>query len=319
MQEGFAEHPQEGPRMAIVDVHAHIYPNRIAQHAVESVRDFYGAGGMFCANGTGSALLESAKAAVGPGVLPGDRPLALEEAAAQDDAIAGAPAAGAPGAPGAGGVTHFVVHSVATKARHVKTINSFIAQECAAHAEFVGFAAMHQDYADPEAEINRAIDLGLCGIKVHPDTQRVNADDPRLMVVYEIAQAKGLPVIIHAGDYRYDFSHPRRIRNVVRAFPDLRVDAAHFGGWSLFDLGADVLRYENCYVDTSSSFEFVGLRHAAELIALFGSKRVLFGSDFPMWNPQRELAMLRELGYSEEVFQDITWHNAERFLGRTIS
>ena len=33
--------------------------------------------------------------------------------------------------------------------------------------------AMHQDYPNPEAEIERAIGLGLRGMKLHPDTQKV--------------------------------------------------------------------------------------------------------------------------------------------------
>ena len=160
--------------------------------------------------------------------------------------------------------------------------------------------------------------LGLRGIKLHPDTQAVNADDPRLMAIYEIAQAKHLPVVIHSGDYRYDYSHPRRIAHVLHAFPELVVDAAHFGGWSIYDIGADFLRSERCFVDTSSSIAFVGKRHFRELINLYGVERVLFGSDFPMWNPEDEIRQVSELGLSQHDFELLTWHNAETFLGTTI-
>ena len=62
--------------------------------------------------------------------------------------------------------------------------DSFIAEQCRQHPEFIGFMAMHQDYPEPEKEIERAIGLGLKGMKLHPDTQHVNMDDPRLMNVY---------------------------------------------------------------------------------------------------------------------------------------
>lgn len=265
--------------MAIVDVHAHIYPDKISQRAVDSVRDFYGLEEMHSAEGTSTSLLDAQHT--------------LD-------------------------ITHFVVHSVAVKPKNVASINEFIAGECKKHPQLIGFAAMHQDCEDPEAEINNAIELGLHGIKIHPDTQRVNADDPRLMNVYEIAQAKKLPIILHAGDYRYGFSRPERIANVLRAFPDLVVNAAHFGGWSIFDIGYDVLRNENCFVDSCSSFELTGVRHGRELINLFGADRVLFGSDFPMWDPAKELGMLRSMGWSQEEFEKLTWHNAENFLGFKI-
>ena len=186
--------------MAVIDAHAHIYPDKIAAAAVDAVGDFYEVN-MF-GDGTAAGLL-SAK----------DR----------------------------SPITHFLVHSVATSVHAVTAINNAIAQACQAHTEFIGFAAMHQDFEDPATELQRAVDLGLHGVKLHPDTQKVNMDDPRLMEVYAICEEMGLPVVIHTGDYRYDFSHPRRLVNILKAFPDLVVDAAHFGYWPCFDVGYDIL------------------------------------------------------------------------------
>ena len=152
--------------MPIVDAHVHIYPSKIAQRAVESVRGFYSLGAVEGVEGTVESLLS------------------------HEDSL----------------ITHRIVYSVAIKPSNVASINDFIAEECATHPNLFGFMAMHQDFEDPEAEIERAMGLGLRGIKLHPDTQAVNADDPRLMAIYEIAQAKHLPVVIHSGDYRYDYS-----------------------------------------------------------------------------------------------------------------
>ena len=265
--------------MSFIDAHAHIYPDKIAEKAVESVKQFYLVEQMYAQIGTVENLLSYAQ------TTP---------------------------------ITHFIAHSVAVKPKNVASINNFIAECVANHPEIIGFMAMHQDLEDPEAEINRAMELGLCGIKLHPDTQQVNADDPRLMNVYEIAQTKHLPVIIHTGDYRYNYSHPERIARVLHAFPDLVVNAAHFGGWSIYDVGADVLSSERCFVDTSSALEYIGLRHARELINMYGSERVMFGSDHPMWSPESECKLISQMGLDEQTFANITWHNAEKFLGRKI-
>ena len=160
--------------------------------------------------------------------------------------------------------------------------------------------------------------MGLCGIKLHPDTQAVNMDDPRLMRVYEIAEARGQPHTIHCGDYRYDYSHPRRLKRILHEFPNLVVDAAHFGGWSIQDYALEFLEDESCFLDMSSSMRFLGPRRTRELVYLYGTDRILFGSDFPMWEPAAELEAFTSLGFSASELEAMCWHNAERFVGRDI-
>ena len=264
--------------MTVVDCHCHIYPAKIAQRAVEGVGAFYGIA-MDVPDGTPKALLA---------------------------ACANSP------------ITHHIVHSVATRADQVATINDFIAQTCAEQSNMIGFMTLHQDMEDPAAEIARAQALGLVGIKLHPDTQRVNMDDPRLMRIYEIVEGR-LPVILHCGDYRYDYSHPRRLKNVLRTFPDLVVDAAHFGGWSVYDLAVEYLEDEQCFLDMSSAQALLGPRRTAELVRIYGPERILFGSDFPMWDPVTEYEMFTALPFSDAEFAQMLHGNAERFLGEKIT
>ena len=215
-------------------------------------------------------------------------------------------------------ITHFIVHSVATNAKSVETINDFIASEGKKHSEFIGFMAMHQDYENVEKEVERAISLGLKGMKIHPDTQKVNLDDPRLMEVYEIIAGR-LPIIIHMGDYRHDYSHPRRLKRALDAFPALVVDAAHFGGWTLQEIALDILGEERCFLDASSSMAFLGQRRTKELCRLFGTDRLMFGSDFPMWNPTSEYEIFTGIDFTDDELENMLWHNAERFVGESIT
>lgn len=263
--------------MPVIDAHSHIYPAKIASKASDAVGDFY--------HVNMAAPVASAEALLA--------------------ACEGTP------------ITHHLVHSVATTPGQVETINTFIADQCVAHPEFIGFATMHQDYVDMEGEIERAIELGLKGVKIHPDTQKVDMDDPRLMRLYEIIEGR-LPIVIHTGDYRYDYSHPRRLKKILRAFPNLVVDAAHFGGWSVFDYALEYLEDERCYVDTSSALEFLGPRRTVELVRAYGVERVMFGSDFPMWSPATEYNMLAAMPFTPEEFEKITWKNAMRFIGEEV-
>ena len=79
------------------------------------------------------------------------------------------------------------------------------------------------------------ISLGLKGVKLHPDFQNFEADSPCAMSIFELCAEAGLPVLVHTGDYRFDYSNPNRIANVLRAFPKLKFVGAHFGGWSVWD------------------------------------------------------------------------------------
>lgn len=262
--------------MTVVDAHVHVYPEKIALRAAESVGDFYQY----------------------PMFKEGSIPAML---AAVEGSL----------------ITHHIIYSVATKPSNVESINDFIAAECKKHPNFVGFMAMHQDYPNPEDEIERAIGLGLRGMKLHPDTQKVNMDDDRLMRIYELIEGR-MPLVMHCGDYRTDFSHPRRMKRILHEFPNLVVDAAHFGGWSVFDLAVEYLENENCFLDMSSSQKFLGRRRTRELCEIYGADRILFGSDFPMWDPSEEFEMFESLDFPKADFEKMTWHNAERFIGMDI-
>ena len=259
--------------MKIVDVHCHVYPEKIAAKAVENVGEFY--------------HVEM------PGQGTVEELLSLQQQA---------------------GISTSVIHSVALRPQNVQSINDFIAEQMHEHPSFIGFATMHQEFADMEAEVERCIGLGLRGLKIHPDSQGVNADDARLMHLYEIIEGR-LPLILHTGDYRWDYSHPRRIRDILHAFPKLVLNAAHFGGWSLYDLAVEYLENENCFMDISSASVYLGPRRTTELIHIYGPERILFGSDYPMWNPIEEVERFKLNDLTEDERNMICWQNAERFVG----
>ena len=74
------------------------------------------------------------------------------------------------------------------------------------------------------------------------------------------------------------------------------------------------LEDENCFLDMSSSMRYLGPRRTRELCEIYGADRMMFGSDFPMWNPGSELEKFRALGFSEAEYEKMCWHNAERWL-----
>ncbi len=260
--------------MRIIDAHAHIFPEKIADRACGAISDFYGGVPMDC-RGTAETLLAAGQTI---------------------------------------GVEQYVVFSTATKPEQVESINSFIIDQCAKHPEFIGLGTMHQAYADFACELDRIQGAGLPGIKLHPDFQKVQIDDRRLFPIFDILSSLGMFLLTHAGDARYDYSHPARIARVAKEFPRLRIIAAHFGGWSQWDAAMQYLDLPNVYFDTSSTLPFDGRNMARRMLDTMDPARFFFGTDFPMWNHEEELARLAGLGLPEAILENILGNNFIAFL-----
>ncbi len=213
------------------------------------------------------------------------------------------------------GVNVSLIHSVATTSEQVESINNFIISQVNEHkGSFVGFCTLHPDYANPGKEIDRILAAGLKGIKLHSDFQKFNIDDERVFPIYEAAEGR-LPILFHMGDKRYEYSKPRRLYNIIQKFPKLQIIGAHFSGYSEWDDAAEILRGTGIWVDTSSSLEFISPEKARHLIDVYGSDRVMFASDYPMWSPADELKKLARIPMTDDERERILYKNAASLLG----
>lgn len=212
------------------------------------------------------------------------------------------------------GVEKYIVHSTATVAHQVEAINNYIISEVNLHKEFVGFGTIHPDYEDFENELKRIKSLGLRGIKLHPDFQKFQVDTPGMDDVYEVIAELKMPVLVHAGDYRYDFSGPKRILHVLEKHPPLIVVAAHFGGYTEWDNAMEYLVGQRVWFDTSSTLWKLPVEKADEMIKAHGFEKFLFGSDYPMWDHEDELKRFLRLSLSPEEREAILYKNAEKLL-----
>ena len=255
----------------IMDAHCHVYPAAIAHKAVGGTDAFYGVTSVY--DGMVETLLDKEIAA---------------------------------------GVDHFIIQSVATTPKQVNSINEFIARTVAAgEGRFTGLGTLHPDSEDQAADVAHVLELGLKGIKLHPDIQRFQVDDPRCLKIYDLCQQHHLPVLLHTGDDRYDNSNPNRLLPVLEAYPDLTFIGAHLAGYSIWEEACDKLSHaSNLVVDCSSSFFRLSVEKAEELIRRWGADRVLFGTDYPMWAADKELATLLSMDFTDEEFRKILWDNA---------
>lgn len=261
--------------MEIIDSHAHIYPEKIAQKATEAIGEFYSIE-MEMPAGTADQLIKDCERA---------------------------------------GITRCVVHSVATTAHQVRSINEFIKREITEHPEFIGFMTLHQDMTEEEvfSEVEWAIQNGFKGIKLHPDFQKFNIDDQSVEKFYRAAGNR-LPILFHVGDDRYEYSRPERLANVAKKFPEVNFIAAHFGGYRCWESSVVLKDLKNVYFDTCSSLFYLSVEQAKERIDLFGAERFFFATDFPMWDAQGELKRFNQIPLTEREREMIFSENIKKLL-----
>ncbi len=217
------------------------------------------------------------------------------------------------------GVRRYLVCSTATRPDQVEHINTFIHDQCQLHPEFFGFATLHPGYADIEKELDRALALGLHGVKLHPDFQRFDIDAPEALPMYRAIADRRLPILFHTGDDRTSFSAPHRLRSIADRFPDLVCIAAHFGGYRAWPESVEYLSpCKNVYFDTSSSLPFLPREQAETMLRGFGAQRFLFGSDFPMWDHSEELQRFLALRLSEVERERIFHGTFEEIFHLTV-
>ena len=211
------------------------------------------------------------------------------------------------------GVEKFVILPVAMRPSRTRHINDFILDEVAKEDRFYGYGTIHAGMENLCEEVEYIMEKGLRGLKMHPDSQVFAIDDPRLFPVYDMIGDK-LPILFHMGDHRFDYSHPARLRKVLDLFPKLKVIAAHFGGYSMYDTAAELLYDKDCFFDVSSSLMFMEEGVAEKYINHYGAERFVYGSDFPMWDPVREMERFMALKLTDSQKEQIAHITAEGIL-----
>lgn len=260
----------------VIDAHAHIFPDKIAEKATDGISQFYD-------------LPMSHQGSMGELLASGDK----------------------------AGLDGYLVCSTATHPAQTEAINSFIGAVCTQYPQCVGFAALHPESETLEQEFEAILKHPFKGIKLHPDFQSFNMDDPMVYPMYDMIQSSGLPILMHMGDPRRCFSTPARMAKVLEDFPQLRVIAAHLGGYRRWEEAAELLKpSDRLRLDTSSCLGFMPAENAAHFIRKHGAENCFFGVDFPMWDHMEELERFFALGLTDSENRGILAENFIQWIRR---
>jgi hypothetical protein len=208
--------------------------------------------------------------------------------------------------------------------------NEEVAEKAAANSDIlIPFASIDPAKGKAGArEARRLIrDFGIRGFKFHPSQQGFFPNDRSAYVLYEaIAEAK-LPALFHTGQtgvgsgmrggagIRLKYSNPMFIDDVAVDFPDMPIILAH-PSFPWQEEALSVAQHKpNVYIDLSGwspkYFPPILVRYANSLL----KHKVLFGSDWPLIQPDRWLRDFETLDIKPEVRPLILKDNAVKLLG----
>jgi uncharacterized protein len=185
--------------------------------------------------------------------------------------------------------------------------NEWLAGELRNRPRLRGFGTI--DFAAPDlpSQVRRAKDLGLVGLKLHPNAQEFDLLGPKPFEVYAAAQDEGLFCTFHSGVHAQRLLDHAVLKfdEVAHHFPRLRFSMEHMGGYHFFTDALAVLfnRYPPPWVKNTRCNVFAGLasiftthqnrmwhltpEQILEIVLQTSATQCLFGLDFP-YNLERE-------------------------------
>jgi predicted TIM-barrel fold metal-dependent hydrolase len=177
-------------------------------------------------------------------------------------------------------------------------------------------------------ELERVHGLGARGIKLQPITQAFMMNDPEYYPIWDACQQLGMPLIIHMGTtaigagapggrglkLKYAMPVPA-LDDLAADFPKLTIVAAHFAWpWHL-DMLAVARHKGNVYIDLSGwAPKYIPAEVIKDMNSVMPQKFV-FGTDFPLMNPDRWLKEFAEIELKDGVREKVMYENACRILG----
>lgn len=229
-----------------------------------------------------------------------------------------------------------------------RDVNDELADLIAAHpTRFAALATLPMQAPEAAAaELERVMAIGFSGAMIYSNVAGGNLDQPNLRVVFDTAAELGAPVYIHPTfpltastvdayaliptlGFMFDTT-TAAIRLVLDGLyerhPKFRLVLAHAG--SLLPQLAGRIDYEAerhsggrgaLHVDPSQQLRLIytdsvcvwppALRSTIELV---GTERLMFGSDYPFWDPVRTFQTIEAAALPKETLPAIFETNARR-------
>src|SRR4051794_28637883 len=192
---------------------------------------------------------------------------------------------------------------------------------------FVGFGCVDPNRADALDRLAPLPPLRPRGLKLDPPPQAVDPGDDRFTPFFDAAAELGLILLTHAGTsglgagepggqgLRIDLARPILLDRIAARHPAMPVVLAHVGWpWHL-EAVAMALHKSNVFLDISGwKYRYLPEEVRREIPRRLRGQ-FLFGTDYPMFDPEACLSELDALGLPDAVAGAVLRDNATALLG----
>ncbi len=196
-------------------------------------------------------------------------------------------------------------------ARMMMGYNEWILQTVTNVPEIVPFVAIDPwvlSHFELDNHLSLVTECGAKGAKIHPVAQRIDFRHEGSLGVVRLAASHGLPLVIHSGKAKgsIPFGEITSLMKVAKT-PDLRLIIAHLGGATWKQAPAMAEDYPKVLFDISELIAWLGAPNAptpselVDIIRQIGPERVMFGSDFPWYDPSEMLQVVKNLPHLSDL------------------
>ena len=211
------------------------------------------------------------------------------------------------------GYTGWMNCPVVTRPGQFKSLNTWASEHN--HWPGLSLGGIHPEDTDHAGIIHQIRDLGLHGLKMHPEYQEFGVLEKRVEDIWCACEEESMPVIIHgADDVGFEppyHSKPADFAELSRRHPGLVIIVAHLGGWNQWDAVEHDLVGSNVYMDTSFAYSCMKDKSQfARIVRAHGSQRILYGTDSPWQDLKTSIREIQSQGFSQEELSDIFWNTA---------
>lgn len=215
------------------------------------------------------------------------------------------------------GIGYSVSLPMVNNPENARSLNLWAAREN--HDEIIMFGSVHPQEEKPEETLKYIAELGMKGIKVHPEYQNFYFGDPAYDRIWSACEEYDLIVLTHTGfDIMFPPPYhctPSDIAVVKERHPDLKLVAAHGGGMRLYDEVEKYVLGREIYIDLAF---MNGMNIESErlnrLVQRHSKDYILYGSDSPWCDQGEMIEIVRKFSISEEEKEKILYKNAKKLL-----
>lgn len=195
--------------------------------------------------------------------------------------------------------------------------NRILAEAIRLHPELFGYVTINLNYVEEGLEeLSKYLtNPKFIGVKVHQNYSRQKIDSPAGRRVVNALNEYRCPLLLHT--YSSALESPWNAVPVAKQNPEVPIIMAHMGGDAWQEGIRAAKEAPNLYVDMCASW--ADSDKVATVVRELGAERVLFGSDFTLFDPAHTLGMIHDANLTDDSRSLVLHGNAKRLFSSALA